>query len=573
MTTTAPSQHNVRASRWLGLALAAGFALLLLPFVNKPFHVDDTVFLRIAEWILDRPLAPYDFTYSWSSQHLPMWRQTLHPPLFSYFLAAVGGAAGFSEVAVHLSCFALAAGCVLLMHRLATRFCASPTTATLATVVSPAFLVSATTAMSDVPLLFCWLLAVDQTVRAADTARPSRLWLAGLAASAAAMTKYFGIALVPLLIVYWQAGQRRAGFNRSGRLNVNLFALLMPAVVLSAWGFYSFVHSGQFHPGSAAHMAATYKRPEVLIGNLWHIVPYFGASLLWPCWLLVKSRQLPGLWRWLLLNTAIAAAAMYWLALSTTATPMSVRLLNMTLYSSLSATGMLVVVLCLSSCARRRDTDTLLLGLWMFGTLFFASVINWTCNVRVLLPAIFPATLLVLRWIELEPEPENWLQWARFSIVPTAAVALLVGLADYQYAAAVRDFVATRVAGQIERGTKAYFTGHWGFQWYMEEAGASALDGSAVPIQAGDILVHKSGNDNFFPELPRKLIWEESVFSPLCLQTFRYAIHGNFYDGTGGGLPYAFNPNCSLEQFRIYRIMSEDLQPKGRSSVRGRTLD
>lgn len=551
VTATGETSSN---SVWKGLAIVVVAACLLLPFVNKPFHIDDTVFLRIAERIEDYPLDPYNFTYSWSAKHLPMWEQTLHPPLYSYFLAVVGRVAGYSEVAVHLACLPLALGCVWLMYCLACHFCRYPVTATLAASVAPAFLVSATTAMSDVPMYFCWLLAVHETVRAADTGRPSRLWIAGIAASAAAMTKYFGIALVPLLLVYWHAGNRRAGFNRSGRLNVNTFALWTPVVVLALWGLYSFVQIGRVHYLNAAGMAATYKPPLTIVGNIWNTVPYLGAAMLWPCGLLAKVGRLPRLWKWLLLNTFLAASGMYWLAMKINASLPFVTA-SLVLYAVMAVVGILILLLTLESCSLRRDLDTLLLGLWTFGTLFFVGVVNWTFNARVVLPAVFPATVLIVRWIELQPKPQEWIKWVRIAIVPSAAVTLLVATADYQYAAAVKEYVVTTVQKQIDKGRGVFFTGHWGFQWYLEEAGAVPLDASPVPVAPGDIIVQKSGSDNFFPEAPYEFVAQESKRTPLHLHTHRHSIHADFYAGVPGGLPFALNPDGILERFRMYRVL------------------
>jgi hypothetical protein len=259
-----------------------------------------------------------------------------------------------------------------------------------------------------------------------------------------------------------------------------------------------------------------------------------------------------------LFHTTVAACLIYWIAISANMASTPGRVANTVLYSGMAAAGMLVMVLCVSSCARRRELDTLLLGLWLFGTLFFASVLNWTFNVRVLLPAVFPATLLIVRWIESEPEPRAWSKLTAWSIVPTAVVALCVAAADYEYAATVKQFVQTHVAEHLREGGKAYFTGHWGFQWYLEEAGAVALDASPIPVREGDLLVYKAGNDNFFPEAPHKLI-EDIRPGSLYLHTFKYSIHANFYDGTGGGLPYGFNPDGVIEQFFIYRVVPEGM--------------
>ena len=286
----ATAQPRSANSSWCGLAVVAVALLLLLPFVRKPFHLDDTVFVRIGQKILEQPLEPYNFVYCWNAAFQSMWLQTMHPPLYSYLLAAVGSIAGFSETAMHVAGLFFAGGCVWLMHRLATRFCEFPATATLVAVVTPGFLVSSTTVMADIPLLFFWLLAVQETVRAVDTEHLGRLWLAGLAAAAAVMTKYFGIALIPLLLVYWHVASRK--IDMGGRISVDALALWLPVLVLIGWAGYSYEELGQFHPLAAVSYAGSERGLTVILGDLWRTIPYFGATILWPCALLMKARRL-----------------------------------------------------------------------------------------------------------------------------------------------------------------------------------------------------------------------------------------------------------------------------------------
>jgi hypothetical protein len=71
------------------LALALVTALCLLPFVNKAYHIDDTVFLRVAEQILREPLDFYGSTMNWFGHEDPMHAVQKNPPLTSYYIAAV----------------------------------------------------------------------------------------------------------------------------------------------------------------------------------------------------------------------------------------------------------------------------------------------------------------------------------------------------------------------------------------------------------------------------------------------------------------------------------------------------
>jgi len=93
--------RKVSAPIWLALATAAALA----PFLNKAFHIDDPLFLWMAEQITRHPLDPYGFTVNWAGPPQPMWVAMQNPPLCSYFIAAVSALFGSNEIALHLSCW------------------------------------------------------------------------------------------------------------------------------------------------------------------------------------------------------------------------------------------------------------------------------------------------------------------------------------------------------------------------------------------------------------------------------------------------------------------------------------
>jgi hypothetical protein len=86
-------------------ALLAGLipCLLLLPFLNKAWNIDDTVYLRVAEQIQQSPLDFYGFQMNW--QREPQWVYDFNqnPPGISYYIAAVAAVFGFNEIPLHLS--------------------------------------------------------------------------------------------------------------------------------------------------------------------------------------------------------------------------------------------------------------------------------------------------------------------------------------------------------------------------------------------------------------------------------------------------------------------------------------
>src|SRR5216110_1486013 len=86
------------------LAIAAVVAALA-PFLNKAFHIDDPLFLWMAQQIVKDPLDPYGFTVNWSSFTQPMSMVMQNPPLCSYYIAAIASVFGSSELALHSAFF------------------------------------------------------------------------------------------------------------------------------------------------------------------------------------------------------------------------------------------------------------------------------------------------------------------------------------------------------------------------------------------------------------------------------------------------------------------------------------
>ena len=64
------------------------------------------------------------------------------------------------------------------------------------------------------------------------------------------------------------------------------------------------------------------------------------------------------------------------------------------------AGGLFTVALAVTDYWKSRSPDSLLLGLWVFGTFVFASLLNWTVNARSVLPLIPAAGILIVRRLE-----------------------------------------------------------------------------------------------------------------------------------------------------------------------------
>src|SRR5438105_3198072 len=115
-------------------------AAALIPFLAKPFNMDDPLFIWAARHIQTHPLNPYGFEINWFGTLTPMWEATKNPPLACYYLAIAGAVVGWSEVALRSAMLLPALPVILGTHRLARQVCRHPLFAACVSLATPAFL-------------------------------------------------------------------------------------------------------------------------------------------------------------------------------------------------------------------------------------------------------------------------------------------------------------------------------------------------------------------------------------------------------------------------------------------------
>jgi 4-amino-4-deoxy-L-arabinose transferase-like glycosyltransferase len=209
------------------LCLTALVGALLLVFLNRPVHIDDPLFIWAARHIQAHPENPYGFMVNWDGVNAPMSDVTKNPPLTSYYIAAAALVAGWSERGLRLAFMPIAIATAIGTYLIADRFCRRPLLATLATILTPVFFVSSLTFMSDVLMLALWLFAVYFWMVGMDTESHRRMFLGAVLATAAALAKYFGIALIPLLLLY--------SVFKTRRFSLMLLYLLIPVSILGGY--------------------------------------------------------------------------------------------------------------------------------------------------------------------------------------------------------------------------------------------------------------------------------------------------------------------------------------------------
>lgn len=531
------------------LLVAAVTVVLLLPFVGKAFHIDDPLFLKAAQQIRSNPLDFYGFRVNWYGTEQPMWEVTKNPPLGSFFIALAAGVAGWSEVALHLAFLLPAVAAALGTLALARRFCVYPLIATFAAVATPAFLVSSTNVMCDVLLVAFWVWAVELWVRGFESRRPSFLVLSGILIALAALTKYFGVALVPLLFVDGFARSRKAGWWAA--------ALLVPIVVLAGYQIWTrnLYGRGLLSDAAAYSSLIRFRSGPLLSAKLVAGLSFTGGCL--ASVIFFASRL------WSARTITIAAVSGVLLAFAARVV-FPAKALGVTGVGSLvqlvvfAVAGSGVAALAAADVWPRRDADAILLFLWVGGTLLFAVLFNWTVNARSILPAAPAVGILIARRLERRAGTLPGRRVIRAAPLAGAALlALAVAWADWRLADAGRTAAASLAPAGGTRGT-LWFEGHWGFQLSMSARGAQALDWRRSTLSPGDRVAIPLNNVNVVALPADAVVHRTSVELPVLpfLSTLSPSLGAGFYLDAWGPLPFAFG-RVPPERYVLFEIARE----------------
>jgi 4-amino-4-deoxy-L-arabinose transferase-like glycosyltransferase len=537
-----------RAQLWAAkhpLATIGIFILLTLgPFLNKAVHIDDPLFVWTAEQILKHPVDFYGFDVNWTGITVPMSVENCNPPTTSYFLAGVMAVFGEEETALHaamlLVAFAAAAG----IFQLARIWCERPLLATFIAMSMPAFLVSATTLMCDVPMLAVWIWTVVFWERALKSGKALHFLAAGLLAGLSVLTKYSALTLLPLLPIL--------GVLRKRNLGWWLLWLIVPVAMIE---FYQFGTAKLYGTGliSAAadyaaktrFIAAGGRANKIVIG-----LAYAGGCLL-PVLFFARRLWTDGE---LLIGGGLAGAAAVGALWATGVVSQFDWSFQLQMGLMLAA-GIHLLLLAAAELWRRRDTVSLLLALWLGSGFIFAAVLNWTVSARSFLPLVPATAILVARGLTRRVSTTNKTNAIFWPLAFSTAISIMVGAADYSLASSARAAALRLAAEYRSSANKLWFQGHCCLQFYLGKSGALPVDFSRSVLAPDAIMVVPSNNTNLVPPDPADVNLLAKWDFPACswLSTVNAGTGAGFYGG-GGFLPFVFGP-VPVEQYYVCRVL------------------
>lgn len=524
------------------IALAA---LLLVPFFDKAFTIDDTVFLAQARHVLVDPFHPTAFVMTWTEVPERVSTFLASGPTTGWILAPTA-ALGSPEWAAHLTLFLFLVVGLVATSALARRLSDDPVVAILApllVVASPAVLGMAGTAMPDVPAMALAALGIERLVVARATGRTAPALAAAVALAFALLGRTHVVVFFPFLALVALVPGRRIELpaERRGWLRIWPVAL---AAALAAMLLLA-TRDPEATPGSG--LGATLWKlsavdPERLLVNLF-------AFGLHPLFVLPL-----GLVRLVRHGGRIIGHGK-WLALPLLAIPMALAGFHRwALLAPISALGLLVLSDLVREAWRERDPLRIALGGALLAPL--PALVYVQMPPKYLVVSAPAAALLAALDLAQLPSPRRW-RVALPILVGGVLLGLAILRADAAFAGMGRRAAAEWIAPAVARGERVWFAGHWGFQHYAEAAGGRILSTNGPRPATGDLVVsaERADYENVFRVVAsrdRRLLDTLADRRPGGRILSRRAMAG-FYSNWFGPLPWSWG-NDEVERLELWRV-------------------
>jgi len=462
------SAITVLACAWPALLLAT---VCLLPYLNKPFLVDDPHFLAMAQQIVKHPAHPMDFTICWNLTPVCAKAYTLTPgnALMGYLLVPTV-LSGAHEWTAHLTQLVFVWIAVMAMTSLILRFGwdrqHAIVGALLLVAIAP-FLPMASTAMPDILATAVALVAIERLA----AWKADQKWSQGAAAAIALGLAGFARAHLALVLPLAAFGLLE---NADPKQFLALFRRrfwLWTPVFLGSGLLLAIIATVREH-NLALNPPAAYSGLQNIRYNLAAYLLYLVFPIpLAACWL--ANRLKSGPLRVVIILTVAAGATWF----------LHRGLLHV---SFLALIGFGVLTDLLYEALDRAEHSGLFLMLWILIPL--PIVYYGHLPSKYLLPCMPAIILLCFRLVE-GFSVQFFRAAAILLIVASTGYSLLILRSDAEFAKFGRDALYRLIRPHVAAGERVWFDGQFSAYWYAPLAGATLTFPGGPQPKPGDLLV------------------------------------------------------------------------------------
>ena len=538
MTEWSGARHNRDAGEaargTLRLAAPAMLlaSLLLLPFLNKPFTIDDPLFLRAAKHALVDPLHPADFEQVWNMGDRQKLSQYLMGGTLPAYVLLPVVALGGREWMAHLYQWLLLCGFLVASVSVARRLGCDRRQANIVALLiasNPVTLAMAATCMPDVMAMMFGMAGMDRLLLFHEERRWGVGLASGLLLAAALLCRASTVPLVFAAALLLMPMTRKSAVKY-------LWPLGIAAVVVAA-----FVG---LNGGGAAHATVGTAFQTLLAARNVprNLVAFFCyQALTGP--LLVYA--LLGLGR--RFAAVVAGLLAFGIVLSVLGGSSSLAL-----YAVPEALGLCFALACWRIAGDLDLRRALPLVVWLGSGLVALPYVQMCA--KYLLPGVPAAALLIVLHAARVDQRRYTLTVALLVALGWISGALIV-IGDTTLASSQREAVESLIVPRIHAGSTVWAGGQWAFLAYAEDAGAKALANQPPLPNPGDyIVVSRLSYFGMLGQMPIRL-------EPLDTMTdarrgvfvLNRELGAGFFSDRWGYLPFAIGCEA-VDTYDIYRV-------------------
>jgi hypothetical protein len=503
-----------------GILLAS---LLVLPFLDKPFTIDEPLYLRHAQHALTDPLHPSDFELIWNTgDRLQLKQLMIGSALPAYLLTPVA-ALGSREWIAHLYgwCFlcAFLLGTVLVSRRLGC----TPSQCTIAGLLAaanPITLEMSTTIMPDLMAATFGVYGIERALAFRERATVVNGAATALLLAAASLCR---ASTVPLILVAALL-LRPPSWKRAP-------AALWPVAIAFGIGAASAIAARSGLGTSIQALTGAGNIPRNLV-SLLCLQATAGPLLLY--WILARGR-------WALLTAATLLGA----ALLAAQLPSE----QLRLHAVQTA---LALAFAIGAADLFRQVRAWPLAVWLFTALIVLPYVY--VSAKYLLPAVPAAAIFIVLHAGHAPHRRYPLMVAL--LIATgwiSGAAIIVG--DNALARSQRDHARREIGRIRSQGGTVWAGGQWAFHEYALRAGALPLANQPPFPQPGDyILTSRLSYYGRLEQLPIRREYLYGLPDRRCgIFVLNRSLQAGFFSNRFGYLPFA--PGCAeLDRYDLWLV-------------------
>ena len=526
----------------------------LLPFLKKAYFQDSYIYLKPAEYILQKPLDPYGISLGCRGD---LFFKETHPPLTSYILASVAYFGNLnSEWEVNLIYILLAGLTAACVYLLSKEYIKNGLLASLLACISPSFLICFSQVNADPITLFFWILTLALLFEAVRTRHMATFLLSGISAGFASLSSFQSLMLLPLCTFYL--------ILKKVKIDKILYFLLAALGIFSLWCVENLFYYGKLQLLNASG-AGEVKIGLHLIGNkLISAFSIIGGAGVFPFLYIYFFYKIKNWLRIFFIITAITFLFVFYSKFEDIAL-YSIHqkiLLSFFLACGITATTLMLkelAMLLFGHGPHASKSENALFLLWFWGVIIYNILLMPFESARYLLPAFVPLVIVLIRKIEEAGAVVDYKQPVVAAICLNSILCVGLLYSDYKHADIYRDLASKIKIGKLNN-KKVYFDGNWGFWYYMERQGAIRAYNYGNTIADGNLFVRpiysspKPLERDFDSHL--NLLKSKTYNESFPLRLLSKPSQAGFYSQVWGFLPYSFSRE-PLDTFSIYQYREE----------------